>query len=79
MHWTDQPVIWINPVTGEYRIPGRNDAEMPQHYRDRGFEVRRFNSYFEHVQWMKSKGLINHAAEGIKDDEDALGKNKWGY
>lgn len=79
MHYKDQPVVWIHPVTGEYRIPGRNDIEMPLHYKMRGFEEKRFESYFEHKQWMKSKGLVNHAAEGIDVTSDALGKNRWGY
>lgn len=79
MHSKDRPVIWINPITGEYRIPGRNDIDVPLHYKMRGFERREFNSYWEHKAWMKSKGLVNHAAEGIKEDEDCLKKNKWGY
>ena len=75
----DQPTVWIHPVTGEYRIPGRNDIAMPLRYKMLGYEEKRFNSYFEHQTWMKSKGLINHAAEGIPVHEDALKKNRWGY
>ena len=79
MHYKDRPVLWIHPVTGEYKVPGRNDVEMPLQYKMQGYERREFNSYFEHQQWMRSKGLVNHAAEGISVDRDALGKNRWGY
>ena len=76
---SDKPVIYIHPVTGEYRIPGRNDTDMPLRYKMLGFERKEFSSYFEHQRWMRSKGLINHAAEGIPVHEDALKKNNWGY
>ena len=79
MHPKDRPVIYIHPVTGDYKIPGRNDVEMPLRYKMQGYERREFDSYFEHQRWMKSKGLVNHAAEGIREHEDALGKNRWGY
>lgn len=79
MHKSDQPMIWIHPVTGDYKVPPTNTAEMPLRYRMQGYEERRFNSYWEHQQWMKSKGLVNHRAEGIAVHEDVLKKNKWGY
>ena len=73
-----KPRIWIHPVSGELRYP-MGDEPMPERYRMRGFEERVFESYFEHQRWCKSKGLVNHAAEGISVTEDALDKNKWGY
>lgn len=79
MHYKDQPMIWIHPVTGDYKVPPTNDVEMPLRYKMQGYEERRFNSYAEHNRWCKSKGLVSHAAEGVRAYEDALGKNKWGY
>lgn len=66
IHPMDRPVVWEQPGTGEIRHPGRNDAPMPDHYRARGFVRREFTSYTEHQRWNKERGLVNHAAEGIK-------------
>ena len=78
MHPKDRPVIYIHPVTGDYKIPGRNDVEMPLRYKMQGYERREFASYHEHAAWCKSKGLVNHAIEGIKEDQD-IQKNRWNY
>lgn len=79
MHHKDQPMVWEHPVTGEYKIPPSNDAQMPSRYELQGYVERRFSSYYEHAAWCRKHGLVNHQAEGITVDKDALGKNKWGY
>lgn len=79
MHFKDQPLIWVHPLTGDYKIPPTNDVEMPLRYKMQGYEERRFNSYMEHARWCASKNLVNHASEGVSVDKDALGTNKWGY
>lgn len=74
-----KPRIWIHPVSGELRYP-MADEPMPLRYKMQGYEERVFESYFEHQRWCKDKGLINHAAEGVADHEDVLGRrNRWGY
>lgn len=73
-----KPRIWIHSVTGELRYP-MGDEPMPLRYKMQGYEEKVFESYFEHQRWCKSKGLVNHAAEGIRNDGDILGKNRWGY
>lgn len=72
-------VVWLHPITGEYRIPPTDDAPMPSRYELQGFIRKEFNSYFEHQAWCKKVGLRNHAAEDVKDDGDLLKKNAWGY
>lgn len=79
MNYKDKPVVWLHPVDGRYEIPPRNDVPMPSRYEMQGFVRKEFDSYFEHAQWCKKVGLVNHGAEGISVDKDALGKNKWGY
>jgi len=71
-------VLWIHPISGEYRVPPDDQVEMPLRYRMQGYERKEFNSYFEHMAWMKSKGLVNHATEDVPDDGD-IQRNKWGY
>jgi hypothetical protein len=78
-HKHGKPTVWIHPVTGDYKIPPTDDTVMPLRYRMLGYEVREFHSYHEHQRWMKSKGLVCHATEDVRDDGDLLGKNKWGY
>lgn len=78
MHSKDRPVIYIHPVTGEIKYPMKGDVEMPLRYKMLGYERREFNSYLEHASWCRSKGLVNHAVEGISVDIDAQ-KNRWGY
>jgi len=73
-----KPVIWIHPVTGDYKIPPADDCPIPDRYKLQGYERREFNSYFEHSAWCKSKGLVNHYAEDVRDDGD-IQKNRWGY
>lgn len=79
MHKKDRPVIYYNPVTGDYKIPMRTDVPMPSRYQMQGYERVEFNSYLEHAAWCRKRGLVNHMAEGIKVEDDALGKNRWGY
>lgn len=74
-----KPIVWVHPLTGEYRIPPDEDAPMPERYKMQGYEVREFSSYFEHQKWCRDHGLVNHFVEGIKEDQDALNKNRWGY
>ena len=64
----DRPIVWEHPVTGEIRYPGRNDGEMPQYYKDQGYQKREITSYQEHQKFNKEHGLVNHAAEGIRDE-----------
>lgn len=71
-------VVWENDITGEYRIPPTDDAPMPSRYQIRGF-VRKELTYWEHKAFCKRHGLVNHALEDVRNDGDALGKNKWGY
>lgn len=73
-----KPVVYIHPVTGDYKIPASEEQEMPLRYKMQGYERREFNSYFEHAAWCKSKGLVNHYAEDVRDDGDVQ-KNRWGY
>lgn len=73
-----KPRIWVHPVNGEPRFP-MGDEDMPLRYRMQGYEEVIFNSYFDHQRWCKSKGLVNHAAEGVLADGDLLGTNRWGY
>lgn len=73
-----KPVMYIHPVTGEYRVPASDEQEMPLRYKMLGYERREFNSYHEHAAWCKSKGLVNHYIEGIGDDKDAQ-VSRWGY
>lgn len=79
MHYKDKPVIWLHPVTGDYKIPMHNTDPMPSRYEMAGYIRKEFDSSWEHASWMKKVGLVNHAAEGISVDKDALGKNRWGY
>lgn len=72
-----KPRVWIHPVLGEPKFP-MGDEPMPLRYKQQGYEERVFESYFEHKQWCKSKGLVNHALEGIKDEDDAQ-LSRWGY
>lgn len=64
----ERPVIWQHPETGEIRYPGRNDGEMPSYYKSQGYERKEFSSYQEHQRFNKEHGLINHRAEGIRDE-----------
>lgn len=64
----ERPVVWQHPLTGEVRYPGRNDGEMPKYYKEQGYERKEITSYREHQKFNKEHGLINHAAEGIKDE-----------
>lgn len=73
-----KPVVWMNPVTGEYRIPPSDDVDMPLRYQMRGYVRHEFTSYFEHQAWMRKVGLRNHAAEDVRNDGDLLGKDRWG-
>lgn len=66
LHKNDRPVVWQHPKTGEVRHPGRNDTEMPKYYKDMGYERKEFDSYRSHQKFCDEKGLVNHAAEGIK-------------
>lgn len=70
-------VVWENDVTGEYRIPMFDDAPMPSRYEIRGF-VRKELTYWEHKAFCKRHGLVNHAMEDIRNDEDVLKKDRWG-
>jgi hypothetical protein len=72
-----KPRIWIHPVTGEPKFP-MADEPMPDRYKMLGYEEKVFDSYFEHQRWCKSKGLVNHAADGIREGND-IQKNRWGY
>lgn len=65
---SERPVVWEHPITGEVRYPGRNDGEMPKYYKDQGYERHEMTSYTEHQKFNKEHGLINHAAEGIRDE-----------
>jgi len=65
-----KPVIYIHPITGDYKVPMEPDAAMPLRYKMQGYERREFNSYFEHNAWCRSKGLVNHYAEGVRNDDD---------
>lgn len=64
----ERPIVWEHPTTGEVRYPGRNDGEMPKYYKDQGYERREITSYREHQKFNKEHGLVNHAAEGIRDE-----------
>lgn len=79
MHKKDRPVIYIHPVTGDYKVPMKAEVDMPLRYKMLGYERKEFDSYFDHQRWMRSKGLICHKTEDISVDKDALGTNKWGY
>ena len=75
----DRAVVWENPITGEFKVPPDPDAPLPSRYEMQGFVRREFNSYFEHSAWCRKHGVVNHKVEGIHNDDDALGKNRWGY
>jgi len=74
-----KPVVWLNPITGDYKIPPRDDLPMPSRYELQGYVRKVFDSYFEHQSWMKKVGLVNHAAEDVRNDGDILNRNRWGY
>lgn len=73
------PVVYVHPITGDYRIPLAPDEPMPERYKLQGYERREFTSYLEHQKWCNDHNLVNKYAEGISNEDDILGKNKWGY
>jgi len=64
----ERPVVWEHPGTGEIRYPGRNDCDMPKYYKDLGYQRKEITSYKAHQQFCDERGLINHKAEGIRDE-----------
>lgn len=73
-------VVWEkdNPLPGDYKIPMHDDDPMPSRYQIQGY-VRKELNYWEHKAFCKRHGLVNHLMEDVRDDGDALGKNRWGY
>lgn len=59
---TERTVVWENPLTGEVRYPGRNDAPIPARYRDQGYVRRELSSLREVEKFEKSHGVRNQAA-----------------
>lgn len=70
------PVLWLNPVTGDYRVPMDPDAPIPDKYKALGLERREFTSYHEHQSVCKKLGLVNHYDEDIRNDDDLLGRGE---
>lgn len=78
LHSKEKPILWTktDPETGkvEIRYPGRNDGDMPSYYKSQGYEKTEFNSYQEHQKFCRENGLVNHKAEGIRDQADRDGR-----
>lgn len=72
-------VVWEkdNPIPGDYKIPPVDDAPMPSRYEIQGYK-RKELSYWDHKAFCKRHGLVNHAMEGVRDDND-LQVSRWGY
>lgn len=66
------PVLWINDVTGDYKVPMDPDVDIPLRYKMQGFVRKEYPSYFEHKQICKKLGLVNHRDEGVRNDDDLL-------
>lgn len=75
----ERAVIFRNPETGEIRTPARNDADMPESYRQAGFErvevsnhqIRRELEREGHV--MEAAYYDNGSGTADRDTERALG------
>ena len=59
IHPKDRAVVWYNPTTGRHATPGRNDAPMPDRYRQLGYERREFTTLRELDAFCATNRLVN--------------------
>jgi hypothetical protein len=63
VHPSERAVVWYNPQTGKHATPGRNDVEMPQRYKDAGYQRREFATLHDLDRYCKQEGLHNEKAD----------------
>lgn len=62
VHRSETAVVYRNPRTGAIRYPGRNDAPMPERYRQQGYQMEALDTLPKLDQFCKERGLVNEKA-----------------
>jgi hypothetical protein len=62
LHPKETTVVYENPKTGKVVYPGRNDAEMPKRYANRGYVRKELTSLTEVDRFSKSHSVVNERA-----------------
>jgi len=55
-------VVYEHPESGKIVYPGRNDTEMPERYKRRGFERRELTSLDQVDKFSKAHNVLNERA-----------------
>lgn len=63
VHTSERSVVFEHPGTGDVKYPGRNDAPMPQRYRDAGYVKRELTSLAESDRFCKQHDVVNEVVE----------------
>ena len=80
IHPLERAVIWRHPQTGDVRTPPRNDADMPDAYRQQGYERMEIDTHQKRREleregrFQEAAYYDNGSATADRDLESALGK-----
>ena len=66
VHAAERAVIYVNPATGERRTPMRADVDMPEPYKQQGFERVEIDSI---LKFERETGLIHEASNYAPGNE----------
>lgn len=77
VHPSERAVVWRDPKTGHVAYPGRNDAPMPERYRQRGFERVEMSTLKQLDRFSKEQGVVNEKANFNNGNEMDDGMRDW--